>query len=64
MLTRTFRQDELEQLELFRPRIIRPSWHSLPSDAKERVTEQLAQLIAEYVSNQLAVSDRKELINE
>ena len=55
---------ELEQLDLFRPRPARPNWHSLPTEAKHRATELLAQLIADQVSKRLTVSDQKELIDE
>jgi hypothetical protein len=64
MPSRDFRKFEAEQLDLFRPRTARPNWHSMPSEAKHRATNLLAQLIADYVSNQTAASDQKELTDE
>ena len=64
MPSRDFKNFESEQLDLFRPRATRPDWHSMPTEAKHRATEFLAQLIADHVSKLLTASDQKELIDE
>ena len=55
---------ETEQLELFGQKTNKPNWQSLPPKAKQQAAMLLAQLIADYVSNQTATSDQKELIDE
>lgn len=55
---------ETEQLELFGQKTNKPNWQSLPPEAKQQAAMLLAQLIADYVSNQAATSDQKELIDE
>ncbi|TWU39753.1 hypothetical protein [Novipirellula artificiosorum] len=55
---------EHEQLDLFRPMTNRPQWKNLPAKVRHQVASMLAQLIAEFVSDQTHSKDQKELIDE
>jgi hypothetical protein len=53
-----------EQLDLFRPTADRPQWKNLPAKVRHQVATMLAQLIAEFVSDQTQSKDQKALIDE
>lgn len=52
------------QLNLFHPRPRLPRWIELPTEVREEVCELVAQLLSEFVADQVSGAHAKEFDNE
>lgn len=58
------RSPEFEQLELFVEQTNRPTWDSLPREARRRISELIAQMLLEHLHGIDSPRDGKEVVHE
>ena len=53
-----------EQLELFVEKAKRPTWGSLPREARQRISALISQMLLEHLQGIDSQHDRKEVVHE
>jgi len=64
MTRRLQRSPRFEQLELFVEKAKCPTWVSLPREARQRISELIAQMLLDHLRGNDAPNDGQEVVHE